>query len=145
MDSSSALGIPRGKTLLISSCGRSACLSSGNGASNGQIVGISNGEGRGAACRAVKPKEDNETAKCSGEFPGGPPRGHRQVCSASLQGDSEQDQESRRHREPLRSSMCRREGTHGASVVSSQRSDRRAGCQRMPVPVQGRTEDGGRV
>ena len=35
--------------------GRSACLSSGNGASNGQIVGKSNGEGRGAACRAVKP------------------------------------------------------------------------------------------
>jgi hypothetical protein len=36
--------------------GRSACTSSGNGAGNGQIVGKSNGEGRGVACRAVKPK-----------------------------------------------------------------------------------------
>jgi hypothetical protein len=32
-------------------------LSSGNGDNNGQIVGKSNGEGRGAACRVVKPNE----------------------------------------------------------------------------------------
>jgi len=35
--------------------GQSARPSSGDGASNGQIVGRSNGEGRGATCRAVKP------------------------------------------------------------------------------------------
>jgi len=38
--------------------GRSTRSSSGNGASNGQIVGRSNGEGRGVACRAIKPKEN---------------------------------------------------------------------------------------
>ena len=38
--------------------GGSACPSSGNGASIGQIVGRSNGEGRGVACRAIKPKEN---------------------------------------------------------------------------------------
>jgi hypothetical protein len=32
-------------------------LSSGNREGNGYIVGISNGEGLGAACRVVKPKE----------------------------------------------------------------------------------------
>ena len=37
--------------------GRSFRPSSGTGASNGQIVGKSNGEGRGVTCRAAKPKE----------------------------------------------------------------------------------------
>jgi hypothetical protein len=37
--------------------GHSACRSSGKGANNGQIVGKSNGAGRGAACRAVKPNK----------------------------------------------------------------------------------------
>jgi hypothetical protein len=36
--------------------GHSARLSSGNGVNNGQIVVELNGEGRGAACRVVKPK-----------------------------------------------------------------------------------------
>jgi DNA-binding XRE family transcriptional regulator len=36
--------------------GRSARPSSGNGSSNGQIVGRSNGEGRGVPSRAVKPQ-----------------------------------------------------------------------------------------
>ena len=54
-------------------------------------------------------------------------------------------EEGRRHREPLRSSMCRREDTHRSSVVSAQRPDGRAGRQGMSVPVQGRTEIGGGV
>jgi hypothetical protein len=35
--------------------GRSARPSSGSGGRKGQIVGRSNGEGRGVACRAIKP------------------------------------------------------------------------------------------
>jgi hypothetical protein len=38
--------------------GHSARSSEGNGDSNGQIVGKSNGEGRGVICRAIKPKEN---------------------------------------------------------------------------------------
>jgi len=37
--------------------GQSARPSSGDGAIKGQIVGRSNGEGRGAICRAIKPNE----------------------------------------------------------------------------------------
>jgi hypothetical protein len=44
----------------------SACLSSGNDEGKGQIVGKSNGEGCGAACRVVSQMEKDETAKCSG-------------------------------------------------------------------------------
>jgi len=37
--------------------GHSVRLSSGNGVSTGQIVGMSNGEGRGVACRVVSQKK----------------------------------------------------------------------------------------
>jgi len=40
---------------------------------------------------------------------------------------SNKAKKGRRYREPLRSSMCRREGAHRSSVVSAQRPDGRAG------------------
>ena len=66
--------------------GHATRLSSVDGAINGLIVVILNGEGRGVACRVIKPKENYETTTSSRKLPGGPPRGPRQVCSASLQG-----------------------------------------------------------
>src|ERR1019366_2965761 len=74
----------------------------------------------------------NETSTSSGKLPGGPPRGSRQVCSSSLQGSFQQGQKGRRHREPLRSSMCRREGTDGADVVPAQRPDVEQAAKECP-------------
>src|ERR1035437_5718049 len=89
--------------------------------------------------------EKYETNGSSESILGGPPRGPRQVCGASLQGSSEQSEEGRRHCEPLRSSMRRREGTHGPNLVPAQRPDGRTGCQRILLHVQGGAKAGGRV
>ena len=51
--------------------------------------------------------------------------------SSPLQGSSEQGEKGRGYREPLRRVQCADgEGTHGSNVVPSQRSERRAGCQK---------------
>src|ERR1017187_615640 len=125
--------------------GHSARWSGRQGVSKGLIVVIVNGGGRGVACRVVSQKEKYETEHCSRTVLGGPPRGHRQVCGPSPQGSSEQSQEASRGREPLRSSVRRRQGPHGSNLVSSQRPDARTGCQGMPLHVQGGAKAGGRV